>query len=134
MYGILENERLSQRTLEDTFNDTVFKLLFNLDTEETVRRSYISDRLFVVDAYYFKKIYDTIYSKFSKSYTISEIEKYNLIHVDSTMVCETVGKLVEGLGHKSGKKAVKYSVSFDGLLPCDLQVFTASAYTSEDIA
>lgn len=109
-------------------------MLFNLDTEETVRRSYISDRLFVVDAYYFKKIFDTIYSKFSKSYTISEIEKYNLIHVDSTMVCETVGKLVEGLEHKSGKKAVKYSVSFDGLLPSDLQVFTASAYTSEDIA
>lgn len=29
MYGILENERLSQRTLEDTFNDPVFKLLFD---------------------------------------------------------------------------------------------------------
>jgi hypothetical protein len=24
MYGILENDRLSQRTLEDTFNDPVF--------------------------------------------------------------------------------------------------------------
>lgn len=28
MYGILENDRLSQRTLEDTFNDPVFKMLF----------------------------------------------------------------------------------------------------------
>jgi hypothetical protein len=45
MYGILENEKLSQRTLEDTFNDSVFKLLFNLDEEEKVRRSSISERL-----------------------------------------------------------------------------------------
>lgn len=50
------------------------------------------------------------------------------------MVSETVGKLVEGLGHITGKKAVKYSVSFDGLLHCDLKVFTASPFTSEDIA
>lgn len=31
MYGVLENDRLSQRTLEDTFNDSVFKTLFSLD-------------------------------------------------------------------------------------------------------
>jgi len=134
MYGILENERLSQRTLEDTFNDPVFKLLFDLDAKETVRRSSISERLSVVDSDYFKKIYENIYSQFTKSYSSVEIEKYNLIRVDSTMVSETVGKLVEGLGHITGKKAVKYSVSFDGLFPCDLKVFTASTYTSEDIA
>ena len=134
MYGILENERLSQRTLEDTFNDPVFKLLFDLDAKKSVRRSSISERLLVVDSDYFKKIYENIYSQFTKSYSSVEIEKYNLIRVDSTMVSETVGKLVEGLGHITGKKAVKYSVSFDGLLPCDLKVFTASPYTSEDIA
>ena len=27
LYGILENEKLSQRSLKDTFNDRVFKLL-----------------------------------------------------------------------------------------------------------
>jgi len=30
LYGILENEKLSQRTMEDTFNDPVFKLLLIL--------------------------------------------------------------------------------------------------------
>ena len=29
MYGMIENDKLSQRTLEDTFNDPVFKLLFD---------------------------------------------------------------------------------------------------------
>ena len=34
LYGILENEKLSQRTLEDTFNDVIFKTLFDLDTSK----------------------------------------------------------------------------------------------------
>jgi hypothetical protein len=134
MYGILENDRLSQRSLEDTFNDPVFKLLFDLDSNESIRRSSISERLSVVDADFFKSIYEDTYNRFSKAYSVTEIEKHNLIRVDSTMVSESVGKLSEGLGHKTGKKAVKYSISFDGLLPCAVQVFTASKYGSEDIA
>ena len=51
LYGLLNNERLSQRSLEDTFNDSVFKLLFNLDQEDKVRRSSIqrdSQRLILI--------------------------------------------------------------------------------------
>lgn len=134
MYGILENEKLSQRSLEDTFNDTVFKSLFNLDKNEKVRRSSISERLSKINPEYFKQIYECMYAQFSESYSSKEREKYNIIRVDSTMVSETVGKLTEGLDNKSGKKAVKYSIAFDGLLPCDSNVFTSSAYSSEDIA
>ena len=134
MYGILENEKLSQRTLEDTFNDSVFKLLFNLDEEETVRRSSISERLSVIDPDYFRQIYECIYEQFSESYTFTERKKYNLIHVDSSMVLESVGKLMEGLDSGGGKKAVKYSVAFDGILPCSSSVFTSRSYSSEDIA
>ena len=36
LYGILENDRLSQRTLEDIFNDSVFKILFGLETDESL--------------------------------------------------------------------------------------------------
>ncbi len=50
------------------------------------------------------------------------------------MVSESVGKLLEGIDNKSGKKAVKYSIAFDGILPCGSDVFTKSAYASEDIA
>ena len=134
MYGILENEKLSQRTLEDTFNDSVFKLLFNLDEEEKIRRSSISERLSKINSDYFKQIYECIYEQFSESYSLTEREKYNLIRVDSSMVSESVGKLMEGLDNKSGKKAVKYSIAFDGILPCDSNVFTSSRYSSEDVA
>lgn len=134
LYGILDNEKLSQRTLEDTFNDTVFKVLFHLEEEESVRRSSISERLSKIDPGYFKQIYDCIYDQFSELYTLTERQKYNLIRVDSSIVSETVGKLVEGLDNQSGKKAVKYSIAFDGVLPCHFNVFTSPRYGSEDIA
>lgn len=134
LYGILGNDKLSQRTLEDTFNDSVFKILFNLDEAETVRRSSISERLSKVDPDYFKQIYECIYEQFARQYTLTERKKYNLIRVDSSMVSETVGKLMEGIDNKSGKKAVKYSIAFDGILPCHSNVFTNPSYGSEDIA
>lgn len=121
MYGILENDRLSQRTLEDTFNDPVFKMLFNLDQSESVRRSSISERLSKIDSNYFREIYECIYDQFSVSYLSTEKEKYNLIRVDSSMVSQASnGLLVEGIDHKNGKKSVKYSVAFDGMLPVKL--------------
>jgi len=133
LYGIIENEKLSQRTLEDTFNDPVFKLLFDLDKDETVCRSSISDRLSIINSDYFKQIYECIYEQFSVYYKELERHKYNLIRVDSSIVSDTAGKLIEGLSNH-GKKAVKYSVAFDGVLPCELQTFTSSSYCSEDNA
>lgn len=133
LYGIIENEKLSQRTLEDTFNDPVFKLLFDLDKEESICRSSISERLSKIDSNYFKQIYECIYDQFSEHYKETERYKHNLIRVDSSIVSETVGKLMEGLSN-NGKKAIKYSVAFDGILPCDLQTFTSASYSSEDIA
>ena len=134
MYGILAHEKLSQRSLEDTFNDPVFKVLFHLDEQESVRRSSISERLSKIDPAFFKQAYECIYEQFADIYAPKEREKYRLIRVDSTMVSETVSKLVEGMDNKSGKKAVKYSMGFDGLLPCQLEVFTSPHYGSEDMA
>lgn len=134
MYGILENDRLSQRTLEDTFNNSVFKALFQLDENESVRRSSISERLSRIDCDYFRQIYECIYSQFSECYSGAQDQKHNLIRVDSSMVCEASGRLLSGIDNKSGKKAVKYSIAFDGLLPCDSILFNDSAYGSEDVA
>ncbi len=133
LYGIVENEKLSQRTLEDTFTDPMFKLLFDLDQEETVRRSSISERLSKIDSSFFKQVYECIYDQFSEYYQETDRHKYNLVRVDSSIVSETAGKLAEGLNN-SGKKAIKYSAAFDGVLPCDIHTFTSPSYSSEDIA
>ena len=58
LYGIQENDRHSQRTLEDTFNDSVFKILFGLDEDEKVRRNSLSERLSKISPDYFRQIYD----------------------------------------------------------------------------
>lgn len=134
MYGILENDRLSQRTLEDTFNDSVFKTLFQLDEGERVRRSSISERLSKIDADYFRQIYECIYGQFSDAYSGSERLNYNLIRVDSSMVFEASNRLLEGIDYKNGKRAVKQSITFDGILPCGGSTFTLPTYASEDIA
>lgn len=134
LYGIIENEKLSQRTLEDTFNDFLFKTLFDLDTTETVRRSSISERLSKIDSDYFKQIYHCVYEQFHEVYPNKDKKKYQLIHVDSSMVSEASSKLLKGIDHKNGKKSVKYSIAFDGLLPCSTEVFMQSKYSSEDIA
>lgn len=134
LYAILDNERLSQRTLEDTFNYSGFKTIFNLDESETVRRSSISERLSKIDSGYFKEIFEYMYDRFSESYSQSEREKYNLIRVDSTIVSEAAGKLKEGIDQKSGKKLVKYSVSFDGILPTGVEIFNTQSYSSEEKA
>lgn len=53
---------------------------------------------------YFKKIYEHMYGRFSQLYNKAEIEKYNLIRVDSTIVADTCSKLKEGIDQKSSKK------------------------------
>lgn len=134
LFCIFDNEKLSQRTLEDTFNSSGFKALFGLGEEEKVRRSSISERLSKIDPYYFKEIYEQMYGQFSSLYDKSEIEKYNLIRVDSTIVADTCSKLKEGIDQKSGKKLVKFSFSFDGILPSDVEIFTGQKYSTEDNA
>ena len=134
LFCIFDNEKLSQRTLEDTFNSSGFKALFGLGEDEKVRRSSISERLSKIDPNYFKEIYEQMYGKFSELYDKAEIEKYNLIRVDSTIVADTCSKLKDGIDQKSGKKLVKFSFSFDGVLPSGVEVFTAQKYSSEESA
>lgn len=134
LFCIFDNEKLSHRTLEDTFNSSGFKALFGLGEEEKVRRSSISERLSKIDSNYFKEIYEQMYGKFSELYSRTEIEKYNLIRVDSTIVADTCNKLKEGIDQKSGKKLVKFSFSFDGVLPSAVEIFTGQKYSTEDNA
>lgn len=135
MYGILENDRLSQRTLEDTFNDSIFKTLFALDDGESIRRSSISERLSRINLDYFRQIYECIYDQFSVCYSDTERQKHNLIRVDSTIIYDTSCKLADGFNHNQHpNKSVKFSMAFDGMLPCDARLFTDARYGSEDMA
>jgi hypothetical protein len=137
LYSLIETQRNSLRTMEDIFNSASFKFLFNLDSKKKVKYNSISERLSVINIDFFKRVYDTIYDQFSKYYTQGEIEKLNLIRVDSTLVAETANKLKGGMNlgrKKDGKKQVKYTIAYDGRYPCMSELFTEKEHLSEDIA
>ena len=139
LYGLLES-RSSLRSLEDTFNSTKFKVLFNLDRGTQVRFNSISDRLSTVDEGYFRSIYELLYQDFAAQYSENEGLGYNITRVDSTMVAEVAQKLQEGMvvGLKSKEgtrpKQIKYTVSLTNLLPSSVEVFVDQQYLSEDMA
>ncbi len=137
LYSLIESQRNSLRTMEDIFNSTAFKFLFNLDSTKKVKYNSISERLSVININFFKKTYELIYSQFSKYYTEEEIENLHLIRVDSTMVAEAANKLKKGMNigrKKDGKKQVKYTIAYDGKYPCRFELFTEKNYLSEDLA
>jgi hypothetical protein len=137
LYSLIESQRNSLRTMEDIFNSSAFKFLFNLDSIKKVKYNSISERLSIVNIDFFKKTYELIYSQFSQYYTEAEIENLHLIRVDSTMVAEAANKLKQGMNigrKKDGKKQVKYTIAYDGKYPCMSELFTEKNYLSEDLA
>ena len=135
LYGLIECERASLRSLEDVFNSRRFKLLFNLDAGQTTRHNSLSDRLANMNVQFFEDAYKMMYGLFSTHYTPKEALKYNITRVDSTMVAEAANKLDEGMGtgmKKNGKKQVKYTMCLNGLFPSSVQIFTKQSQLSED--
>ena len=138
LYSLIEQKRNSLRTIEDIFNSSQFKFLFNLDTSKTVKYNSISERLSIIGVDFFEQSYQLFYDVFSKLYTSTEQEKYKLIRVDSSMVAEAANKIEEGMkvGKKGKKKSrpkqIKYTIAFDGILPCLSDVYTKQEALSED--
>ena len=135
LYALVECQRNSLRTMEDIFNSPQFKFLFNLDLSQTVRHSSISERLSVINIEFFQQAYDLTYKYFSTYYNRIQRENARLIRVDSSMVAEAANKLIDGMNigrKKDGKKQIKYTVAFDGDLPCMTKIFTNRQCLSED--
>lgn len=137
LYGHLQTERTSQRALEDVFNSDSFKFLFNIDPSKSIRHSSISERLSVMDVGFFEKTFDLFYEKLSRLYSEKEMFNCRISRVDSSMVAELSAKLFQGMrvgtNKENGKKQIKYTVSFDGLFPSSVDVFSSQKELSEDL-
>lgn len=135
LLGLLESDRPSLRTMEDIFNSRRFKFLFNIHQKTSVKYNSISERLSVMDVGFFEKLFEQYFSQLSELYSSEEILQNKIVRVDSTMVAETSSRLSQGMNvgrKKDGKKQVKYTIAFDGLLPCSAEVFTDRKELSED--
>ena len=136
LYGLLESNRVSLRSLEEVYKSNKFRFIFNLQNQKNVKYNTISARLSTINIEFFEKAYELIYKKFSTQFTFQESLTYKITKVDSSMVCEAANKLVEGMvvgKKKDGKKQIKYTVSLTDLLPSSVEVFTKQIALSEDI-
>jgi hypothetical protein len=136
LMGLLCSERASLRLLEDMFNRKSFKTMFNLDPSKTVKYNSISERLEVMDVAFFEKVFELFYAQLSQLYSKEEMLSQKIVRVDSTMVAETSAKLVEGMCvgcKKEGRKQTKYTIAFDGIFPCAVEVFSQKNDLSEDL-
>jgi transposase len=135
LMGLLCSERASLRVLEDMFKRKSFKAMFNLDPSKTVKYNSISERLAVMEVAFFEKAFELFYAQLSGLYSQDEMLSQKIVRVDSTMVAETSAKLLEGMCvgcKKDGKKQTKYTIAFDGIFPCGVEVFSQKNDLSED--
>ena len=82
LYGLLESSKTSLRSLEDVFNSSKFKTIFNLDRTVKTKYNSISDRLSTMNVDFFKHTYEQLYKKFSQCYNEEESLSYNITRVD----------------------------------------------------
>jgi hypothetical protein len=137
LYGLMESNRVSLRSLEEVYRSKKFKFLFNLNKNQDVKFNTISTRLSQINIEFFEKLYQTVYSTFSQLIPNENALSYKITRVDSTMVCEAANKIEEGMivAYKTGKKKqIKYTISLTDLLPSSVEVYTNQSASSEDVA
>ncbi len=141
LYSLLASKEISQRNLSVIFNNSQFKLLFNIADGASVTHGSISTRLSKIDLGFFQKAFELLYEKLSSLYTEAEIRDKLLIRVDSSLVAEACNKLKKGMtiGKKSAKgkadrKQLKYTMAYDGFAAQCAKVFDSQPFISEDLA
>lgn len=137
LFGLLESERLGLRSLQDFYNSTHYKVLFNIPGKNNTKYNSISARLANMNVDFFRKSYEKIYKQCSELYDESELSlNYKITRVDSTMVCETAAKLEKGINvgcKKDGKKQIKYTICLTNLFPSSVEVFNEQCHINENL-
>lgn len=137
LFGLIESDRLGLRSLEDFYNSTHYKVLFNIPTTNTTKYNSLSARLATMNVDFFRKAYESIYEQCSQLYDENDLAlNYRLSRVDSTMVCQTAAKLKKGMHvgcKKDGKKQIKYTVCLTDMFPSSVEVFNQQCHISENL-
>jgi len=134
LYGMLRVNRLSQRGLCDSFGSPLFRTLFHYRGRKEISHSSISERLSVIEVYFFKEAYECIYKRYSSLYRKKERAGMYLERVDSTLVKESCNKLKEGItcGNEYGKsQMLKYTMNYDGMFGSFAKPHKEKTYSNE---
>ena len=134
VYSLITQREASLRVLERVFNSYRFKQSAGLAAEAHTRYNSIRDRLATLPSRYFQHLF--AHSLATYSHLLPREQQQRLIRFDSTMVAVSSLLLHFGIkaGEKTQKRQVKFTIGFDGLLPCSAKAFTHKRYTSENTA
>lgn len=137
LFGLIESDRLGLRSLEDFYNSTQFKVLFDIPKANTTKYNSFSARLATMNVDFFRKAYELIYEQCLQFYGESDLSlNYKISRVDSTMVCQTAAKLEKGISvgrKKDGKKQIKYTVCLTDMFPSSVEVFNQQSHINENL-
>jgi len=130
LFSMLSSDKLSLRVMETFLQSAKFKSFAEFDILDS-RYNSIRDRICTINASYFEKLFEIIFSIYNK-----ELKEENaLSKTDSTYVA-LAAKLFSG-GMKNGdnsKRFVKYSVNLKGSIPSSVKVHIEQPYVSEELA
>lgn len=130
LFSMLSSDKLSLRVMETFLQSSKFKCFAEFDILDS-RYNSIRDRICTINASYFEKLFEIIFSIYNKELK----EENELSKTDSTYVA-LAAKLFSA-GMKNGdnsKRFVKYSVNLKGSIPSSVKVHTEQSYVSEELA
>jgi hypothetical protein len=133
LFSFLNRKRVSLRAMEEFLRSSSFRHLSNRP-EIDAKYNSLSERISLINAEYFEKIFYCVYDVFSKY-----LDEKSLIHrYDSTMVAVS-SKLFNwgmrvGPKSKTDKKQLKFTMGMHGSLPSHLQLFSNQTALAEDVA
>lgn len=131
LYNLCEEDQISLRVIEDSFNKHQFKIFHN-GKAITASKSGISDRLKVIDFRYYESIFMSLQDIFAKQIEQSDVQKVR--RFDSTLVTLSSKLLRDGFRVPIGDKhQIKFSIGFDGL-PRSVRIGSTRSDMSEDVA
>lgn len=130
LFSMLNSDKLSLRVMETFLQSGQFKTFTRYDILEGKYNS-IRDRICTINAVYFEKLFETIFSIYNKELK----EEKALSKTDSTYVALAAKLFMCGMQTgDNDKRFVKYTVNLKGSIPSSVKVFTDQHHVSEDIA
>lgn len=139
LFGIMEEDRLSEQVLVDLYASEKFKRFSGKGDHETAKSS-LSDRFSSIKVEYFEEIFTAFKSTCNREYRRFLSQKTDLLRFDSTMIAIGAGLIEKGMqvGRKAekgnGKKQIKVTVGLCGDIPDSAQVFMEQSHLSEETA
>lgn len=136
IFSLLNSERISLRTMEDNFEDPIFRLFAPAIAADKITWTGIRERLINIKSVFFRKLYEAVYKKARKLYSSSELGKYHIRRYDSTMIA-TFSHLLKGMkvgNTKKGKTQVKLTTELTDDFLIRFQFYKDQEHLGEEVA